>query len=118
LLAVIIAVTGIFGLVVFECEYKRKEIGIRKVMGSTETEILLLFNKLYLRVFGVCFVIAIPVSYFIVKLWLENFAYKIPIVWQGFAVVGLLLLFIIVFTVSWQCWRSANANPVRYLKTE
>ncbi|MDR0865139.1 MAG: FtsX-like permease family protein, partial [Candidatus Symbiothrix sp.] len=118
LLAVIIAVAGVFGLVLFECTYKRKEIGVRKVMGSTEPEILLLFNRIYLRIFGVCFVIAVPIGYYIVKRWLENFAYKTHLDWWGFALVGLLVLLIIVCTVSWQSWRAATANPVNALKSE
>ncbi|GHT62685.1 ABC transporter permease [Bacteroidia bacterium] len=118
LLAVIIAIAGVFGLVMFECAYKRKEIGIRKVMGSTEPEILLLFNRIYLRIFGVCFVIAVPIGYYIVKRWLENFAYKTPMDWWGFALVGVLVLLIIVCTVSWQSWRAATANPVNALKSE
>jgi putative ABC transport system permease protein len=118
LLAIIISIVGVFGLVMFECEFKRKEISIRKTLGSTELEVVVLFNKIYLRIFFVCFILSVPVSYYIVKRWLENFAYKTSMDWWGFALVGLLVLIIIVCTVSWQSWRAASANPAKAIKSE
>ena len=84
LLAIIISLVGVFGLVVFETQYRRKEIGIRKVHGATVGEILLMFNKAYLRIVGICFVIAAPVAWQGVKMWLEGFAYKTPLHWWVF----------------------------------
>lgn len=115
LIAVIIAVAGVFGLVMFDCEYKRKEISIRKVMGSTEGEILLLFNKMYLTVFAVGFALAVPAGYFIISKWLDNFAYKTPLAWWGFLVAGLPALAVIVLTVCVQAYRAAVQNPTRAL---
>jgi len=114
-IAVIIAVAGIFGLVMFECEYKRKEIGLRKVMGSTEMEILGLLNRMYLRIFGICFIAAIPAGYYIVSRWLNNFAYQTAIHWWEFPLIGLPVLLIILATVTGQSWRSATINPVKVL---
>jgi putative ABC transport system permease protein len=117
-IAILIAIVGIFGLVMFECEYKRKEIGLRKVMGSTEMEILRLFNRLYLRIFAVCFLAAVPAGYYIVNRWLENFAYKTAVHWWESALIGLPVLLIIVATVSVQSWHSATINPTKALNSE
>ncbi|MCL1933629.1 MAG: FtsX-like permease family protein, partial [Candidatus Azobacteroides sp.] len=115
LIAIIIALAGIFGLVMFECEYKRKEIGLRKVMGSTETEILGLLNRMYLRIFAICFIAAVPVGYYIITRWLNNFAYKTAIHWWEFLLIGFLILLVIAATVTGQSWRSATINPVKVL---
>lgn len=117
-LAVFISIVGVFGLVVFDSEYKRKEIGIRKVMGATTGEILVMFNKVYLRMMSVCFILAAPLAWYGVHRWLENFSYKTPMYWwvylAALAVVGLIT----VATVTYQNWKAANANPVESLKTE
>jgi putative ABC transport system permease protein len=116
LIAIIIALVGVFGLVMFECEFKRKEIGIRKIMGSTEWQILKMVNKIYLQIFGICFVIAVPVSYYIISSWLDNFAYKTAMRWWEFGIVGLSVLTVIVSTVTWQSWKAAMENPVEAIK--
>ncbi|HCO68919.1 MAG TPA: multidrug ABC transporter substrate-binding protein, partial [Dysgonomonas sp.] len=85
LIAVFISIVGVFGLVVFECEYRRKEIGIRKVLGSSVKEVLLLFNKVYITILSICFVIAVPLCHYVMSRWLENFAYHIPLYWWVFA---------------------------------
>ena len=118
LLAVIISIVGIFGLVIFETQYCRKEIGIRKVFGATVHEILVMFNKIYFRIVCVCFIIAAPLAYYGVRKWLEGFAYKTPIYWWIFAFALLIVSLITMFTVTFQNWRAANANPVDSIKTE
>ncbi|WP_297900847.1 ABC transporter permease [uncultured Parabacteroides sp.] len=118
LLAVIISIVGIFGLVIFETQYRRKEIGLRKVFGATVNEILVMFNKIYFRIVCVCFVIAAPLAYYGVRKWLEGFAYKTPIYWWIFAVALLIVSLITMITVTFQNWRAANANPVDSIKTE
>ncbi|MDH6309517.1 putative ABC transport system permease protein [Dysgonomonas sp. PFB1-18] len=118
LLAIILSVAGVFGLVVFECEYRQKEISIRKVLGSSVKEVLLLFNKTYMQIFAICFVIAVPVAYYIINRWLDNFAYKTSIDWWVFLLSGMVVLIILMVTVSWQSWRAATANPVDSLKNE
>ena len=118
LLAVFISIVGVFGLVVFDSEYKRKEIGIRKVMGATTGEILLMFNRAYFRMLVVCFVIAAPLAWYGVHEWLQNFAYKTPMhLWVYAAAFGLVAV-ITLLTVTYQNWRAANANPVESIKTE
>jgi putative ABC transport system permease protein len=118
LLAVILCITGVFGLVVFETQYRRKEIGIRKVFGATAGEILFMFNKIYMRILLVCFVIAAPVAFYAVSKWLETFYYRTPIHGWVFAVAFVIVMMITLFTVSFQNWRTANENPVDSIKTE
>lgn len=118
LIAVFISVVGVFGLVVFDSEYRRKEIGIRKVLGSTISEILILFNKTYIRILFICFLLAAPVAWYAVEKWLENFAYKTPLSWWVFILSFLLVSLITSGTVTFQSWRVANANPVDSIKTE
>jgi putative ABC transport system permease protein len=118
LIAVFISVVGVFGLVVFDSEYRRKEIGIRKVMGSSTGEILIMFNKTYFRILIICFVLSVPLARFAVHSWLQNFAYKTPMYWwvypAAFAVVGVIT----ACTVTFQNWHAANDNPVNSIKTE
>ena len=118
LIAVFISIVGVFGLVVFESEYRRKEIGIRKVMGSTTKQILIMFNKTYIRILFICFVVSSPVAYYAVKNWLENFAYRTPMYWWVFLIAFALVFVITLFTVTFQNWRAANENPVNSIKSE
>lgn len=118
LLAVFISIVGVFGLVVFDSEYKRKEIGIRKVMGATTGEILLMFNCVYLRMLIVCFIIAVPLAWYAVHAWLQNFAYKTPMYVWVYAAAFVIVALITIATVTYQNWRAANANPVESIKTE
>lgn len=116
LLAVFISVVGVFGLVVFDSEYKRKEIGVRKVFGSTTADILWMFNKTYFRLLTICFVIAVPVAWYAVHQWLESFVYKTPMYVWVYLVAFLVVGIVTVATVTYQNWRAANANPVESLK--
>lgn len=118
ILAILLSISGVFGLVMFESQQRQKEISVRKVFGSTISEILILFNKLYVRIFLISFVIAIPISYYMINKWLENFAYKTPIHWWVFLASGLLILLIVLFTVTLQSYKAATANPVNSLKSE
>lgn len=118
ILAILLSIVGVFGLVVFETGYRRKEIGIRKIMGATASELLYMFNKNYLYIVGVCFVIAVPVAYLGVVSWLAGFAYKVPVYWWVFLLAFVMVSFITIGTVSFQSWRTANENPVNSIKTE
>lgn len=117
-LAVLLSMVGVFGLVIFESEYKRKEIGIRKVLGSTTKQILEIFNKQYIYLSAICFIIAAPMAWYAIHLWLQNFAYKTPIYWWVFAIAFLLVATLTSATVTFQSWRVANANPVDSIKAE
>ena len=116
LLSILISIVGVFGLVLFETQYRRKEIGIRKIHGATVGEILRMFNKIYVRIVLACFVVAVPIAYCIVDRWLENFAYKAPVeIWIYFAALA-IVLGTTVATVLIQTYRAATDNPVRSLK--
>lgn len=118
LIAVFISIVGVFGLVIFESEYRRKEIGLRKVHGALVSQILSMFNKTYIRILMICFVLAAPVAYYGVEKWLENFAYKVPLYGWVFAVAFVLVAFITLATVTFQNWHCANENPVKSIKCE
>ena len=118
LLAILISIIGVFGLTMFESEYRRKEIGIRKVFGSSTTEILKMFNKRYLYILLGCFVIAAPVGYLLGVHWLEGFAVRTAISPLLFLVSFLLVTMITMITVTYQSWKNANENPVNSIKTE
>lgn len=118
LLAILISLVGVFGLVVFDTQYRRKEIGVRKVHGATVGEILSMFNKAYLRIVAVCFIIGAPIAWYGVKTWLESFVYKTPIYWWVFVVALFIVVGITLMTVTFQNWKAANTNPVDSLKSE
>lgn len=118
ILAIVISIVGVFGLVIFETNSKRKEIGIRKVHGATINEILVMLNQSYIRITLICFAIATPLVYYGIFKWLERFAYKTPIYWWVFVLSGLLVLFITVIIVTVQSWKTARANPVESIKNE
>jgi putative ABC transport system permease protein len=117
-LAIIISIVGIFGLVLFETQYRRKEIGIRKVFGSTTHEILTLFNKTYFRILCICFVIAAPLAWFGVNRWMENFAYKTELSVWIYLLAFVIVLILTAITVTFQNWKAANSNPVDSIKND
>ena len=118
LLAILISIIGVFGMTMFESEYRRKEIGIRKVFGSSTREILTMFNRRYLYILLGCFVVAAPVGYFLGEHWLEGFAVRTPVSPLLFLVSFLLIGLITMLTVTYQSWKNANENPVDSIKTE
>jgi putative ABC transport system permease protein len=114
-ITIIIAVMGVYGLIVFNARYKAKEIAIRKVNGSSIREIIVMLNRNVLFQLAVAFAIAIPVARYIVERWLENFAYKIAIHWWVFLLGGCIVLLITLITVSAQSYKAARANPTQAL---
>ncbi len=118
LLAVAIALMGVFGIVLFETQHRRREIAIRKVMGATTAEILRMFNRRYVAMVVVCFAAAAPVSAWAVQRWLQGFAYRTPMSWWVFAAALLAVLGITVATVTVRSWRTADENPANAVKSE
>ena len=118
LLAIVISMIGVFGLTMFESEYRRKEIGIRKIFGSTTGEILRMFNKRYLYILIGCFIVAAPFGWWIGQHWLEGFAERTPIRAWIFLASFLLVTAITMITVTVQSWKNANENPANSIKTE
>jgi len=118
LVIILIAIMGVYGLIVFNARYKSKEIALRKVNGASVKEIMLMLNRSILIQLVIAFVVGVPLSYYIVYRWLQQFAYKTPIYWWIFLLAGLLVFVITVITVSWQSRKAATANPVEAIKNE
>jgi len=118
LLALFIAMLGLLGLVAYTAEQRTKEIGIRKVLGATVTNIVGLLSKDFLKLVALGFVIAVPIAWYAMNQWLADFAYKIEISPGIFLLAGGLALLIALATVSWQSIRAALANPVDSLRSE
>ena len=118
LLAILISIIGVFGMTMFESEYRRKEIGVRKVFGSSTKEILMMFNRRYLYILLACFVVAAPIGYMVGVHWLEGFAVRTTISPLLFLVSFLLIALITILTVTYQSWKNATENPVNSIKNE
>ncbi len=118
ILAIIICLIGVYGLTMFESEYKKKEIGLRKIMGSSTTSILAMFNSRYIKILIGCFIIGAPLGWKFSSEWLKTFAERTPIYWwiflAAFAIVAVFTLLI----VTYQTWKNANENPINSIKTE
>ncbi|BDD11557.1 hypothetical protein FUAX_39890 (plasmid) [Fulvitalea axinellae] len=114
-LGLFIVCLGLFGVSYFTAETRTKEIGVRKANGATTFEILRLLNSSTLKQVAVAFVIAVPIAYYAMGRWLENFAYKTEMSWWIFAGAGLLAGLVALATVSWQSWRAASREPVEAL---
>jgi putative ABC transport system permease protein len=118
ILAIIISLMGVFGLVMIEAEGRRKEIGVRRVNGATVGEILEMLNSKFVYIVLICFVIAAPLSIFIMRAYLNNFAYRIGLHPWVFIVALLAVLIVTIAVVTLRSWRAATANPVESLRTE
>ena len=118
ILAIVISCIGILGLSVYAAERRIKEIGIRKVNGAKVTEVMVMLNSDFAKWVAIAFLVAVPVSWYVMKKWLENFAYRTELSWWIFALAGLLAMGIALLTVSWQSWRAATRNPVEALRYE
>jgi putative ABC transport system permease protein len=117
-LAILISVLGLLGLVTFATEQRTREIGIRKVMGAETGNILVLLGKDFLKLVAIGFLIAVPVSWFGMSSWLEDFAYKTGITWTTFLWAGLIAGIIAAATVTSQTLKAAWSNPVKSIKNE
>lgn len=118
LLSIVIASTGLYGLILFYLEKRKKEISLRKVNGATISQVIAMINFNFVKWVAIAFVIAVPVAYFAMHKWLENFAYKTTLSWWIFALAGVLALGIALLTVSFQSWKAATRNPVESLRYE
>ena len=118
LIAILIAVLGVLSLSLFVCESKVKEIGIRKINGAKVWEVIFGLNKGFALNFVIAFVLACPVAWFIMRRWLDNFAYKTNISPWIFIGSGLIVSVIAFAIVSGQSWRFANQNPAETLRME
>jgi putative ABC transport system permease protein len=118
LMAILISCLGLFGLAAFSAEQRKKEIGIRKVLGANVSGIVQLLSKDFVKLVIVSFVIATPIAWWAMSKWLQAFTYRITISWWMFALAGSIAIFIALITVSSQAIKAAIANPVKNLRTE
>lgn len=118
IICIIITVIGVFSLTMFETEYRRKEIGIRKVMGSSVGSIVRLFAMRYTVPLVVSFVVAAPVGWWLSMQWLQSFAEHTPLHWWLFPLSFVSVSAVVIATVVAQSWRVATQNPVESIKTE
>ena len=117
-IAILISCLGLLGLVAFTAEQRTKEIGIRKVLGATVANITTLLSKDFMKLVAIAIVIASPIAWYAMDVWLENFAYKITIEWWMFAAAGLLAVVTAILTIGFQSIKAALADPVKSLKIE
>ena len=118
IVAILIALMGVFGLVFFETQYRRREIAVRRVHGAKIGQILQMFVGQYARMVFVAFLFAVPVSYLIMQRWLQGYAYHIPLYWWVFALALLIVLAVTSAIVLARSWRAAKENPVEALYKE
>ncbi len=118
MLAILIACFGLAGLSAYNILQRRKEIGIRKVIGASVQQLLGLLVSDFLRLVVLAFLISIPVTWLLMNQWLEGFAYRISISWLVFAVAGVVITIIVIATISFQAIKAATANPIKSLRTE
>jgi putative ABC transport system permease protein len=117
-MALFVSCIGLFGLVLFTIDTRIKEIGLRKVAGSTTGRIVIMLNLEFIKWILVSFIIACPIIIYSMHKWLENFAYRINLSWWIFAFAGIITMIISLLTVSWHTWSTATKNPVECLKHE
>jgi len=117
-LAIIISCLGLFGLSAFTAKKRRKEIGIRKVVGASVANITTMLSKDFLKLITISLLIAFPVSWWLMNNWLQGFAYRISITPFVFVITGFSVALITLLTISFQSIKAAIANPVKSLRTE
>jgi len=118
LLSVIVSILGILGLSTFMCQYRIKEIGVRKVNGARISEVMVMLNRDFVKWVVIAFIIATPIAWMVMNHWLESFVYRTAVSWWLFAISGTIALAIALSTVSFQSYKAANTNPVKALRYE
>jgi putative ABC transport system permease protein len=118
IIAILISCLGLFGLAAFSAEQRTKEIGVRKVLGASVSNIITLLSKDFLKLVAISIVIASPVAWYVMNEWLQDFHYRVNISWMVFAITSVTALMIALLTIGFQAMRAALANPVKSLRTE
>ena len=116
--SIIISLMGVFGIVIFETQYRRKEIAIRRVFGATTSGLLWMFNSRYVEIVGACFLLSVPVAYYIIHEWQKSFVYKAPIGWWVYVSALALVLLITLSLVTSRSLKAAHENPADVVKGE
>ena len=117
-MAIFIACLGLFGLASFTAEQRIKEIGIRKVLGASVSQIVNMLSLGFMKLVAISFLIAAPLSYFGMRSWLDDFAYRTDIRPVTFILAGVIAALIAWLTMGFQSWRAARVNPARSLRNE
>lgn len=117
-LMILISILGLLGLVLYSTVQRRKEIGIRKVLGASVFQVVLLISANFIKLVLIAFLIAIPIGWWAMNRWLQDFAYRTSLSWWVFALTGFAMMIITLLTLSLQIVRSASANPVVALRSE
>jgi putative ABC transport system permease protein len=115
---IIVACLGLFGLVTYTVEQKTKEIGIRKVLGASVSQVSAMVSKEFIRLVLIACLIAFPLAWYGMHKWLQDFAYRVNISWTVFAIAALVALAIALLTVGFKAIRAGLSNPVKSLRTE
>lgn len=118
LLAILIACLGLFGLASYLTEQRTREIGIRKVLGATIPQILVLLFSTFLKMLGIACIIAIPLAFLLMNNWLQNFVYHVPMEWTIFLFSVLIVLVLTILTVGYKTIRASIANPIDAIRYE
>ena len=118
LVFIIIGCLGLYGLVSFIAHKKTKEVAVRKVLGASISQLLLLFSKDYIKQISLAFIIAVPIAYYFMAEWLNGFAYQITLHWWFFVIPGIFVLFTALLSVGGITWQAAIANPTTNLRNE
>lgn len=118
MLAIVIACMGLFGLSILIARQRTKEIGIRKVLGASTTNITRLLSQDFMQLVLIALLIAVPVSWYLMNQWLQDFAYRIDVEWWMFVIAGFMSMIIALFTISFQSVKAALNNPIKSLRTE
>ncbi len=118
MMAVVISLMGVFGIVLFETQHRRREIAVRRVFGASSAELLRMFNRRYVIMVAVCFVVAAPVAWYVADRWLEGFARRAPLPWWIFAAAFAVVMALTVGLVTARSRAAANENPSRVLGGE
>ncbi|WP_350286668.1 FtsX-like permease family protein [uncultured Croceitalea sp.] len=117
-LSMIIACLGLFGLAAFNAQKRTKEIGVRKVLGASVNQITYRLTVDFLKLVGISILVALPIGWYAMDQWLQDFSYRISIGWEVFAISAFLAVAIAIVTVSYQSIKAAIVNPVKSLRTE
>ncbi|MCB0267787.1 MAG: FtsX-like permease family protein, partial [Calditrichaeota bacterium] len=118
MIAIFIACLGLFGLAAFTAEQRTKEIGVRKVLGASVPGVVGLLTKDFIKLVCIAFLVASPIAWYIMNMWLADFAFRTEISWWVFALAGAIATVIAMLTISYQAIRTALSNPVKTLRYE
>jgi len=118
ILSIVVSCLGLFGLVTYIAESKTKEIGIRKILGANAKNLVWMLTKEFLTLVSISAIIAFPLAYYWINLWLQDYGYRISIGWEIFVMTMLITIAMTTLTIGWRAWKAVTANPVDSLKVE